>query len=201
VLSFVAGQTTATFSVTINGDTTVEANETFNVNLSGATNGATISDNLGVGTITNDDSPPPPTVINGTNGHDTLRGTAGNDTISGLGGQDYLDGAAGNDTIHGNGGKDFIDGGAGQDILWGDAGSDQFIFKAGEADGDSVMDFVGNGSRTGDLLMFSGYGDVQDGASFTRLDASHYQIHSAIDGHNEVITLNATVNAADFLFI
>ena len=54
-LSFGTNINTQTISITINGDTTVEANETFFVNLSGATNGATISDNQGVGTILNDD--------------------------------------------------------------------------------------------------------------------------------------------------
>ena len=54
-LHFGANQNTQTISVTINGDTKVEANETFNVVLSNATNGATISDSQGVGTITNDD--------------------------------------------------------------------------------------------------------------------------------------------------
>ena len=54
-LHFGANQNTQTISVTINGDTKVEANETFNVLLSNATNGATISDSQGVGTITNDD--------------------------------------------------------------------------------------------------------------------------------------------------
>ena len=57
-LHFNAGDTTKTISVTINGDTKVEANETFNVNLSGATNGATISKGVGVGIITNDDAAP-----------------------------------------------------------------------------------------------------------------------------------------------
>ncbi len=38
-------------SFAVNGDTKVEANETFRVSLSGATNGATIGDNLGVATI------------------------------------------------------------------------------------------------------------------------------------------------------
>ena len=69
-LHFADGQNTQTVSVTVNGDTKVEANETFNFNLSGATNGATISDAQGVGTITNDDvttpPPPPPTTITGT---------------------------------------------------------------------------------------------------------------------------------------
>ena len=54
-LHFGANENTQTISVTINGDTKVEANETFNVALSNATNGATISDGQGVGTITNDD--------------------------------------------------------------------------------------------------------------------------------------------------
>ena len=47
-----------TASVTILGDTTVEPTETFFMNLSNATNGATISDDQGLGTITNDDSLP-----------------------------------------------------------------------------------------------------------------------------------------------
>ena len=54
-LHFGANENTKTISVTINGDTKVESNETFNVVLSNATNGATISDRQGVGTITNDD--------------------------------------------------------------------------------------------------------------------------------------------------
>ncbi|MCF6317664.1 MAG: hypothetical protein L3J83_00035 [Proteobacteria bacterium] len=49
-----AGVTTQIVSVTINGDTTVESDETFNVNLTNVM-GATIADNQGVGTITNDD--------------------------------------------------------------------------------------------------------------------------------------------------
>ena len=57
-LTFTPGQTSKTVSVTIIGDTVIEANETFFVNLSGATN-AIIADNQGVGTILDDDSTPP----------------------------------------------------------------------------------------------------------------------------------------------
>jgi hypothetical protein len=53
-ITFPAGSTTQTVSVGVNGDAKVEANETFTINLSGAT-GATIADAQGVGTITNDD--------------------------------------------------------------------------------------------------------------------------------------------------
>jgi hypothetical protein len=53
-VNFAPGVTAVTFIVTVRGDTTKEANETFFANLSGATN-ATISDSQGVGTIINDD--------------------------------------------------------------------------------------------------------------------------------------------------
>ena len=53
--SIPAGSTSKTFVVTINGDTTVEPNETFNVTVSGVS-GATVFDGSAIGTITNDDS-------------------------------------------------------------------------------------------------------------------------------------------------
>ena len=53
-LTFNPGETSKTIEVTVNGDTLQEANETFNVNLSGAS-GASISDGSGLGTILNDD--------------------------------------------------------------------------------------------------------------------------------------------------
>ena len=66
-LTFPAGTTTQTIAITINGDTAVEPNETFTVNLSNAT-GATIAAAQGNGTIRNDDVPPLPTLsINNVN--------------------------------------------------------------------------------------------------------------------------------------
>lgn len=62
-LAFPMGTTSRTISVTVNGDTTGEFNETFFVNLSGATN-ATILDAQGQATITNDDNASaPPNVV------------------------------------------------------------------------------------------------------------------------------------------
>jgi hypothetical protein len=56
-LTFNAGETTKTVTVSVNGDTLDEADETFLVNLSTPV-GATISDGQGVGTITDDDETP-----------------------------------------------------------------------------------------------------------------------------------------------
>jgi subtilisin family serine protease len=54
-LHFDANANIGLISVTINGDVKFESNETFFVNLSGTTNGVTISDGQGIGTISNDD--------------------------------------------------------------------------------------------------------------------------------------------------
>jgi PKD repeat protein len=48
------GQTSKTFTVNVNGDTTLETNERFKVNVTGVT-GATVLDSQGIGIITNDD--------------------------------------------------------------------------------------------------------------------------------------------------
>lgn len=58
-LNFTAGELSKTFTVTINGDTTSEPNESFFVTLSNASGGATISDNQAEGTILNDDAAGP----------------------------------------------------------------------------------------------------------------------------------------------
>ena len=56
-VTFNPGETSKPVTVNVNGDTVSENNETFNVNLSNATN-ATIAHSQGVGTITNDDAAP-----------------------------------------------------------------------------------------------------------------------------------------------
>ncbi|MFN8531110.1 MAG: Calx-beta domain-containing protein [Anaerolineae bacterium] len=62
-LTFTPGVTSQQITVAVNGDTTVEGDETFFVNLSNPVN-ATLSDNQGLGTITNDDAAPPSLSIN-----------------------------------------------------------------------------------------------------------------------------------------
>jgi hypothetical protein len=57
-LTFAPGETTKTITVLVNGDTLVEPDETFFVNLSNIV-GATAADAQGQGTIVNDDLPPP----------------------------------------------------------------------------------------------------------------------------------------------
>ncbi len=64
VLTFLPGETTKTVPVTVNGDTTAEATETFFLTLSGAAN-ATITGSQGVGTIVSDDCSGGPPLLAG----------------------------------------------------------------------------------------------------------------------------------------
>src|SRR5262245_56321151 len=51
--------------------------------------------------------------------------------------------------LFGNSGDNTLDGGAGVDVLTGNAGNDTFVFHVGQANGDIVVDFAGNGSGAG----------------------------------------------------
>jgi hypothetical protein len=93
-IAFDPNQGSKTITILVNGDTKVESDETFVVNLSNAT-GATIADAQATGTILNDDAappPPPPPAGNkvsiitdpcdSTKKAIEIDGTTGNDTIT-----------------------------------------------------------------------------------------------------------------------
>ena len=101
--------------------------------------------------------------------------------------------------IYGNSGNNTLDGGAAANMLTGDAGDDTFVFHVGEADGDRVVDFAGNGGAAGDSLQFVGYGP---GATFTNIDATRWQVNYNSGASHEVITFlnGAPIDATDFSF-
>ena len=105
-----------------------------------------------------------------------------------------------NNTIHGNDGNNTLNGGAGADVLVGHAGNDTFVFNVGQANGDTVFDFDGQGAATGDSLRFVGYGP---GATFTQNDATHWQINYNGGTAHEIITFSnaASIHASDFVFV
>jgi len=76
------------------------------------------------------------------------------------------------------------------DILTGGQGNDAFIFDFGQAGGDTVVDFAGNGAAAGDWLVFVGYGP---GATFTNIDTTHWQVNYNGGASHDVISFsNAT---------
>ena len=109
-------------------------------------------------------------------------------------------GNSGTNTLNAGGGSDLLNGGAGLDTLTGGAGNDLFVFNIGQGDGDIVSDFAGNGAVAGDALVFAGYGV---GATFTNIDATHWQINHSGGTLHEIITFTnaAPIHATDFMFI
>jgi hypothetical protein len=98
-----------------------------------------------------------------------------------------------------NGDNDTIDGGAGADTLIGGGGNDIFVFRPGEANGDHVLDFNGFGGAAGDSLRFVGYGA---GATFTQIDATHWQVNYNGGASHDIITFDNAppIDVSDWVF-
>jgi trimeric autotransporter adhesin len=103
-------------------------------------------------------------------------------------------------SLFGNAGNNALDGGAGVDVLQGNAGNDTFVFNMGQGNGDTVVDFAGNGAAAGDSLQFVGFGV---GATFTNIDATHWEVNYNGGASHDVITFlnGASVDATDFVFM
>ena len=103
-------------------------------------------------------------------------------------------------SLFGNAADNALDGGAGVDVLQGNAGNDTFVFNTGQGNGDTVVDFAGNGAAAGDSLQFVGYGV---GATFTNIDATHWEVNYNGGASHDVITFlnGASVDATDFVFM
>jgi Ca2+-binding RTX toxin-like protein len=102
--------------------------------------------------------------------------------------------------IYGNSGNNALDGGASADVLQGNGGDDTFVFDVGQGNGDTVVDFIGNGAALGDLLQFVGYGG---GATFTNIDATHWEVNYNGGASHDVITFMnaAAIDLNDFVFV
>jgi len=122
---------------------------------------------------------------------------AGNDTLNGTAGADLLVGGAGLDQLVGGNGNDTLDGGAGADIFTGGRQNDVFRIRRGEAAGDRITDFTGNGAAVGDTIEFVGFGA---GATLTAAaGANNWKITYA--GGSEIITVVGALTAADYSFV
>lgn len=111
--------------------------------------------------------------------------------------------ATGNDldnTLLGNAGDNVLNGADGADSLSGLGGNDAFVFNAGEAHGDVVFEFEGNGSGAGDVLQFVGYGP---GATFTQQTETTWLVSSADGTVQEVISFVGapTIDVTDYVFL
>ncbi len=182
-VTFAAGETIKTLTISVAGDTVKEADEAFTVQLvAGASGSLDAAYGSAGGTIKNDDG----TYYALGSGADKIsyqtvktsvqvNAGGGNDTITGSNFDDSLNGAGGNDGLSGMSGKDSLTGGPGADRLNGGAGNDTFLFGAGDLVAsfaqnngfsgavDQIIDFHGAGAPVNapgeqDYLRFSGFG-------------------------------------------
>jgi serralysin len=133
-LTFAAGEITKTITLTILGDTLIEAHETARIVLSNPSAGLSLGSASATATITNDDLAVSGTTLTGTSAKNTLIGTAAADILYGLGG---------NDTLYGRDGNDRLDGGTGKDKMYGELGDDIYFV---DHRSDSVIEGAGGGT-------------------------------------------------------
>ena len=139
-LTFLPGTTALTLDIPILGDTNLESDESFLVNLTNPY-GAILTTSQSTINILNDDLTLVPTFA-GISGNDIFTGGDTNDIINGEGGDDSLNGGAGDDTLNGGSGKDVLTGGSGKDVFVYDNSTDSLFanpdrirsFNPGEGD-------------------------------------------------------------------
>jgi len=127
-----------------------------------------------------------------------LIGSFNGDLLNGDNAANGLLGLTGNDTLRGRGGADTLDGGANSDTLEGGADNDVFRFVAGQASGDIVVDFQGNGAGAGDALIFQGFGA---GATFVQVNATQWNINHGGGTESIAFANSAAIHASDYTFL
>ncbi|WP_165392183.1 calcium-binding protein [Pseudomonas tructae] len=125
-------------------------------------------------------------------GNQTLRGLAGNDSLTTGAGNDLLEGGLGNDTLTAGAGNDQLNGGTGNDVLYGGAGSDLYLFNLGDGQ-DVLRDDSSFNSDNIDVLRF-GEGIGADDISITR--AGNHVVLSHRNGRDQ-ITVQDWFTSAD----
>jgi Ca2+-binding RTX toxin-like protein len=153
-ITFAPGQATTQLTIAVGDDTEAEYDENVFVTLHDGTNAVALADNIGLGTIYDDDwFDESDDYAFGSDGADGSLTTpinllAGNDTYFARGGNDVVRGGAGNDTIYGEGGDDRLQGDSGNDLLDGGAGNDTLTAFDGN---DVIYGGSGNDRITGGL--------------------------------------------------
>ncbi|TFL16859.1 Calx-beta domain-containing protein [Jannaschia formosa] len=175
-LTIRAGSGAGLISVRVFGDTDIEGDETFALEISQVSGAVLANGENSLRTVLriagDDGGGTPPTnpdfelSLGASNENDRLLGSGasdvisaggGRDTVDGLAGDDLINGDGGNDILRGNDGDDTLAGGSGDDTLQGGAGNDELVGGAGS---DRMEGGLGNDTYSvddrGDVIRDSG---------------------------------------------
>lgn len=166
VVSPITTNSTGLLTVDFSGLTAQATDKTATLEAPVAT-GGTVSV---IGSAGNDDL----TVDASTDYNSTIKGGAGNDTITGGSVADLLEGEAGNDSIVGGGGNDTLRGGDGNDTITGGAGTVSIEGGAGNdtiimADTFTVGDVVNGGTGVNTLSITAAVASPSVGSGITNI--------------------------------
>ncbi len=186
-ITFLPGQTSATRTILVAGDTNPDGglNESFTLSLAHPSAGVAITGGTATGTILD---------------NDTIRGTAGNDTLTGTAGPDLFLIGQGQDTITAGGGVDgfrFIQSAIGAEATHRFTLAD-FAPAAGERIDLSRIDAIA-GTLANDPFVFTdfqGLFGMPGQLRWERVDAGHVLIQGSVNGDN-VADLTILVASAD----
>lgn len=155
-LTFAAGETAKTVTITVAGDTVRESDETIALTLTNATGGATIADAEATGTILNDDGTPPSvsigdvSVVEGDSGQ-----TLATFTITRTGGSDAFSVAYETMSNTATAGSDFV------------GASGRVEFAAGQETATVSIAVNGDTVREGNEKFYVALSDATNGATLT----------------------------------
>lgn len=176
-LTFGPGGGVQAVTVTVSGDFSFEANESFFLQLTSVT-GVAVANGSGIATITNDDTAPLGDTLLGSTGNDTLIGGSADDLLNADGGNDSLLGNGGNDTLLGGSSADTLNGGDGNDSLDGQGGAD--VIESGN--GDDIFVWQGSPSGNDTVTNASGADGVQVNLSGSANNVTVTQSAIPVDG-------------------
>jgi Ca2+-binding RTX toxin-like protein len=144
--------------------------------------------------------------IIGTDAHDNVFATFGDDRIDGRGGMDVIFGRAGNDTLNGGGGGDWLQGNAGADTFDYDNAADSthsapdFIADFSSAEGDRIdLDGLLQSLGFQTASINTGWGTGASVYTFDQGSWSIVQIYTGTTLHTQVIVSQANLSASDFI--
>jgi hypothetical protein len=193
-LVFSPGTLSRTIPFTVNGDTTVEPDELFYLDLTNPSTNSTLSGNVATltatATILNDDTNPNQgiTIISGGN----FSGSPLDDVLTGDNLVNQIQGLAGNDTITGLGGADVLSGGTGADLFRYTSFSDSTLAAI-----DQLADFSSTqGDRIGVQSLPTAFWNVGNLGAITTISLAN-AMQSAFNDKNRIVAGNQPLSTGE----